>query len=907
MIDFLKERLANKIMVAIVITIVLIMGTEIIVRIYFGTRDRMELMNMVSRDMASSTYAGIKHPMEVGDAEGIKRELSDIRETAKDIEVFICNFDQDIIYSTHEDKVKTKIADSIHNKAALQTLSEILKTGIEPQSPFEDEVSGERYLVSFYPILNQKGCHHCHGSSRKVIGSMAIRISAERVYATVAAQRNRTLVLTLFGLSLAITIIYLIVNRFIRRPVENLAEKAHRFAEGDMSVSIDIKTEDEIGVLGQTFNYMVESVSSSSRKLEEEMKRKTALLDERTRLITLLEKANRQLRELDKLKSTFLANMSHELRTPMNAIIGYTDLLVDGVDGPINEEQEKSLKKIAGNSRYLLQLINDILDIAKIESGKVKLEAKELDLKWIVESVIPTFEPLIKEKGLTLTDNIDEGLSLVYGDEDAIRQILINLLSNAVKFTYKGGITITARPSERGVKPGEPPIFVQVCVEDTGIGIKDEALGTIYDKFVQADLTTVRQYEGTGLGLSIARGLVALHKGMMWATSKHGEGSKFFFTIPLNKEILEKPGEPVIEPRMAEALADYFGKPVETFLKEPHYAGKPIRCWEYVRCGQPTCPAYGIEESRCWLVLGTHCAGMKIAAYPEKVDFCKGCELIESLVLKAEEEYRPVEAEKYRPMEAEAPKGEEVAKKTVLAIDDNPESICIIRKYLGEEYRVVGLLSGEKAVGKAKEVNPLAITLDILMPTKDGWEVLRELKETPETQDIPVIILSIVDDKRMGFSLGATEYIVKPVGKQALLRKLRNLEKLGKIKRVLVVDNDPETVRLIGNVLKEAEYQVTTAYNSKDAIKSIQDFRPNLVVLNLTMPEVSGFDVIEYLKTGEGVKDIPLIVLTHKDLTEKEIDDLNDRIEAILNKGVLTKEDLLKELKDTINKVSKVQ
>jgi len=210
-------------------------------------------------------------------------------------------------------------------------------------------------------------------------------------------------------------------------------------------------------------------------------------------------------------------------------------------------------------------------------------------------------------------------------------------------------------------------------------------------------------------------------------------------------------------------------------------------------------------------------------------------------------------------------------------------------------------------VGKAKEVNPLAITLDILMPTKDGWEVLRELKETPETQDIPVIILSIVDDKRMGFSLGATEYIVKPVGKQALLRKLRNLEKLGKIKRVLVVDNDPETVRLIGNVLKEAEYQVTTAYNSKDAIKSIQDFRPNLVVLNLTMPEVSGFDVIEYLKTGEGVKDIPLIVLTHKDLTEKEIDDLNDRIEAILNKGVLTKEDLLKELKDTINKVSKVQ
>ncbi len=590
--------------------------------------------------------------------------------------------------------------------------------------------------------------------------------------------------------------------------------------------------------------------------------------------------------------------MSHELRTPMNSIIGYTDLLVDGVDGPVNEEQEKSLKKIAANSRYLLQLINDILDISKIESGRMEVEPKELDLKWLIESVIPTFEPLIKQRGITVTDHIDEGLGLVYGDEDAIKQVLINLLSNAVKFTRKGGITITARPSERGIKPGEEPVFAEVCVEDTGTGIKEEDLGTIFDKFVQVDLTTIRQYEGTGLGLSIARGLVALHKGMMWATSKYGEGSRFYFTIPLNKEILERPGESIVEPRMAEALANYFGKPVETFLKKPYYAGKPIRCWEYVRCGQPACPAYESRESRCWLVLGTHCAGMKIAAYPEKVDFCKGCELIEGLVLKEEE---------YEPVKAESPKGEEVAKKTVLAIDDNPEDIDIIRKYLGEEYSVVGLLSGEKGVEKAKEVNPLAITLDILMPRKDGWEVLRELKETPETQDIPVIILSIVDDKRLGFSLGATEYIVKPVGKQLLLRKLRNLEKMTKINRVLIVDNDSETVRLIGNVLKEAEYQVTTAYNSEDAIKSIRGFRPDLVVLSLTMPQVSGFDVIEYLKTEEGVRDIPLIVLTHKDLTEKEIDDLYDRIQAILNKGVLTKEDLLKELKDTISKVSEVQ
>lgn len=290
---------------------------------------------------------------------------------------------------------------------------------------------------------------------------------------------------------------------------------------------------------------------------------------------------------------------------------------------------------------------------------------------------------------------------------------------------------------------------------------------------------------------------------------------------------------------------------------------------------------------------------MKIAAYPEKVDFCKGCELIESLLLRSEEEYKPGGMA--------FPEREGVAKKTVLAIDDNPEAVDIIRKYLGKDYRVVGFLSGEGAVEKAKEIKPVAITLDIMMPKKDGWQVMKELKNTPETQDIPVIILSIVDNKKLGFSLGAAEYIVKPVEKDVLLRKLRNLEKTAMIRRVLVVDNEPDKVELIGDVLREAGYQIAMAYNNKDAIKSIQDFRPDLIVLNLTMPDVIGFDVIEYIKTEEGVKDIPLIIITHKDLTEKEIDELNGRIQGILNKGVLTEEDLVKELKSTISKVSKVQ
>ena len=903
MFGFIKKRLGYKIMVAMLVIILLVLVAEIYMRIYFGTKDRLEIAATISRELADSVYAGIKYPMELGDSEAIKRELSDIKQKAKDVEVFICDFAHEIIYSTHEDKVNTSLADAIQNKAALKTINESLETGVEPLSdprkPLEDEVAERRYLIVVRPILNQKDCYHCHGSSRKVLGGLVIRYDAERTYAQVIAQRNRTFVIAISLLPIAVVLIYVMVTRLVRRPVENLAEKAKKFAEGDMSVSADVKTEDEIGVLGKTFNYMVESVSSYSKRLQEEIERKTTLLNERTRLLGLLERANRDLRELDRLKSTFLANMSHELRTPMNSIIGYTELLMDRVDGPINEEQDKSLKRVATNARHLLQLINDVLDISKIEAGKVELEIKELDLKWFLDSVITTFEPITKQKGLTITVKIDEGFPLIYGDEDRIKQILINLLSNAVKFTHQGGITISAKLSERGIKPGEPPIFAEVCVEDTGIGIKEEDISRIFDKFVQVDLTTIRQYEGTGLGLSITRGLVSLHKGVIWLTSKYGEGSKFYFTLPLKKEILEKPAEPVVEPRMAEALSDYFGMPVETFLKEPEYAGKPIRCWEYVRCGQPNCPAYGGKENRCWLVLGTHCAGMKIAAYPEKVDFCKGCEVIKSLMLKAGEEYKPVET-------TFAGEGK-VPKKTILAIDDNPEAIDIMRKYLGEDYNVVGLLNSDKAVEKAKEIKPLAITLDILMPKKDGWQVLRELKNTPEIQDIPVIILSIVEDRKLGFSLGAAEYILKPVEKELLIRKLRNLEKTRKVKRVLIVDNEPDTVRLIGNVMKETECQVTAAYNSRDAITSIHDFRPDLIILNLTMPEMSGFNVIEYIKTAKEAKDVPLILLTHKDLTEKEIDDLNGMIQGILNKGVLTKEDLLKEIKETISKISEGQ
>ena len=277
--------------------------------------------------------------------------------------------------------------------------------------------------------------------------------------------------------------------------------------------------------------------------ISEDKRQLQVSVTERTGLIEQLEKDKAELKKLDRLKSAFLNNVSHELKTPMNSIIGYTDLLLDGVDGPVNEEQGKSLQKVASHSKHLLQLINSLLDISKIESGEIKLEVKEIDLKLLIESAILMFKSLIKQKGLSLTVRIDDNLPSVYGDEDKIKQILINLLSNAVKFTHRGGITIVVQPSQKGSKPYGQPIFAEVCVIDTGIGIKEQELGRIFDKFVQADPTLVRQYEGAGLGLSITKGYVELHKGEIWVTSQYEEGSKFCFTLPLKKEILKTSDE----------------------------------------------------------------------------------------------------------------------------------------------------------------------------------------------------------------------------------------------------------------------------------------------------------------------------------------------------------------------------
>ncbi|GAB6183559.1 response regulator [Thermodesulfovibrio hydrogeniphilus] len=888
MFKFITQKIGNKLMLTFIAIIILIMIIEMTFRIYFGVQDRVRIAETGSKEVMDTIYATMKHPLTVGDSETIHRDLEEIGQKHKYISVYLCDFNGIVSFSTDKKNINLNIEKLINEQKFIETLKESFKGYTEEAKSLILNLEDRRNLISILPIKNAPECYHCHGRSRDILGALVMKTDVEGLYKTVIAQRNRSLALTLFASLLAILVTNLVVSKFIRKPINNLVDAAARFAKGEISV-ITKYPKDEIGTLTETFNYMVNEVAKSKMELEKELTRRARLLEERDELVALLQKANKQLKELDTLKSAFIANMSHELRTPMNAIIGYTDLLLDEVDGPLNDDQKASLRKVAANARHLLQLINDVLDISKIESGKIELRPKEVDLRQLIDSIMVTFEPLIAKKGLSCSLEIEPGAEILYVDEDKTKQILINLISNAVKFTHQGGITIKAKVSERGKDKDGNPQFVEVSVTDTGIGIKSEDLDKIFDKFAQADISTTRQYEGTGLGLSIVRGLVALHKGMVWAESEVGKGSTFYVLLPFKKEVFDTAG-PVIEEKMAEALGQYFEVPKEVFLQDPSYEGKLVRCWDYTQCGHVNCPEYGSGEKRCWLVLGTHCKGRKIASYPEKVDTCKICEVVRDLVLHRE----PLVSEIVKPSKQE---------KVVLAIDDNPDAVDLIRKYLEKEYKVIGILNSEEAVKKAKEIKPVAITLDIMMPRKDGWQVLKELKEDQETKDIPVIIVSIVDNKTLAFSLGATDYFVKPLDGNLLLKKIQTIETKRPIKKVFLLERDQRTNEELTKILKESGYEVLPALNSKEAIERVKTEKPDLLIVNITDPQSSAFDFIDFIKTSEHLRDIPIIAITNKELSEKEKEALNGRIKDIINKALVSEEELIQELKNSLKKL----
>jgi len=501
-----------------------------------------------------------------------------------------------------------------------------------------------------------------------------------------------------------------------------------------------------------------------------------------------LQEANRRLEDASRHKSEFLANMSHELRTPLNAIIGFTRLVMRRAQDVLPARQYENLEKILISAEHLLGLINDILDLSKIEAGRMEVCAGTVDLDAVIDGCLRTVEPMVKSERVRLQKQVATELLPLWTDEEKLKQVIINLLSNAIKFTDAGTVTVTARP-ESGT--------VAIAVADTGIGIPENALELIFEEFRQVDSSSTRKHGGTGLGLSISRHFARLLGGDITVKSTLGVGSTFTMRLPLRYE--------------APATAMHAG------------------------------------------VVATHEEGTG------------------------------------RPQNG----------KVILAIDDDPDVIYLLRENLGEAgYRVVGALSGQEGLHKARELKPFAITLDITMPNKDGWEVLYELKMDPATKDIPIIVVSIVDNKELGYRLGAFDYLLKPVDRDAVIAALTRIAP--RHGRLLVVDDDPQVVDIVRQVLEGEPYEVEAAGDGQEALEAIARQRPDVILLDLLMPRMDGFTVIEHLRQDPEQRLIPVIVLTAKTLTTVEHAMLEQGVLKIIQKRGLDRDHVIQELRGAL-------
>ncbi len=516
-----------------------------------------------------------------------------------------------------------------------------------------------------------------------------------------------------------------------------------------------------------------------------------AVAIENARAYEISQKAIQEMREVDRVKSQFLANMSHELRTPLNSIIGFSRVILKGIDGPVTNTQEQDLTAIYNSGQHLLSLINDILDLSKIEAGKMELAFSEVNLTDLITSVMSTATGLVKDKSIKLIKQIPQDLPVVQADPMRVRQVLLNLISNAAKFTEQGSIIVAA--SVQAAPDGAQEMIV--TVKDSGPGISPEDQSKLFLPFSQVDDSPTRKTGGTGLGLSICRSLIEMHYGRIGLLqSEIGKGSTFYFTLPMQK--------------------------------------------------------------------------------PEI------------------------------PTEVPATQGN-----VVLAIDDDRQVIGLYERYLSPQgYRVIPLTKPALAVEKARELQPFAITLDIMMPDIDGWQVMHALKNDPQTSHIPVIICSILEEEEKGFSLGAADYLVKPILQEDLINALNRLNRDGSIHEVLVIDDDPADLRLVQKILEEtSQYQVTVAQGGTQGWAYIRSKAPDAIILDLFMPDMNGFAILENLRSTPSLCNIPVIVLSGADLTSEQHQQLETFGQSMLTKGALHPHDLLSVLENALKKLQPVQ
>mgnify|MGYP002628756231 CR=1 FL=1 len=554
---------------------------------------------------------------------------------------------------------------------------------------------------------------------------------------------------------------------------------------------------------GERTRIFAEQLSISNQNLEaksEELQKQTEeLQNQAIELQRTSDELQEQYIELDsqkiqvelanKLKSEFLSNMSHELRTPLNSIMALSNVLISQTKNKLDNEEINYLNIVERSGKRLLLLINDILDLSKIEAGKMEIIPESISVKAILQSIIDNFYTISEEKGLKLSLELPENLPSIENDELKLYQVISNIVSNAVKFTKKGGISISVKHDQENVT---------IEVKDTGIGIAEDVLPYVFDEFRQADGTTSRQYEGTGLGLTIASKMTKILGGKIDVSSKLNKGTVFTVTIPIrwHEEIQQN------------YLAD---------------------------------------------------SGNKM--------------------------------------------GTQIGKK-ILVVDDDEKIVKNICKYLKEEgYETISSTSGKEAIKLAEKYQPVAITLDIVMPDMDGWEVLQKLKSNTLTKNIPVIIVSVSEDKETGFALGAMGYISKPIDKELFLAEIKQINK--NPKSVMIVDDNEVDLNQMAEILKAEKINTIRANGGEECIKLLKDKIPDILVLDLMMPVVDGFQVLSNIRKNSATLNLPVIIVTAKDLTKEDKAKLAGKVSSVISKSDVAPIELNREIKRIISELER--